>query len=269
MKSILYIVAIIAILAGGWFSYQSKDDFQQLRDKRTTLDGENENRKASIKTTKEEAKEREDERDAALSDKIKAESELDNVKSNLKLARRRVNEEKNKIAAQDEELGRVKDLIEQIKKQFKDLGDNVELEQVPALVKQLEDELKKANRDLEELELLNEKMDGMVNANTKTIQELDTRISKRAARIKGNSAEGRVTAVNHDWGFVTLEIPSNMPVTAEAKLMIKRGMSYIGNLNVNAIEGRRIVADIDYRSMTPGMVVQPGDHVILAKPVTN
>ena len=34
---------------------------------------------------------------------------------------------------------------------------------------------------------------------------------------------------------------------------------------INAIEGGRIVADVDYKSMSAGMVVQPGDSVVLAK----
>ena len=173
------------------------------------------------------------------------------------------------IDGQTEKLDEVNDLIKSIKKAFSDLGDDIDLSQIPALVQKLEDDLKQANKKLEELEALTEAADTRVASNKSQISDLDARVSKRAARIKGNSAQGRVTAVNHDWGFVTIDVPSNMPVSAEAKLMIKRGMTYIGNLKINAIEGRRIVADIDYKSMTPGMVVQPGDHVILAKPVTN
>jgi len=40
-------------------------------------------------------------------------------------------------------------------------------------------------------------------------------------------------------------------------------------LKINSIEGSRVVADIDYRSLKSGMVVQPGDSVIPAKPATN
>lgn len=269
MKSILYIVAIVAILAGGWFSYDSMNKFETLRTERVELDDRNVQLKANIDATKKEAKEMEGKRDAENARLVEAKEGLDNAKSNLKLSKKEAATWKSKIAGLQEKLDDNKNLIEQIKKSFEDLGPNVQLDQVPALVKKLEDDLKAANKELEELQALTEAADVRVAANNELIGDLDQRISKRAARIKGNSAEGRVTAVNHDWGFVTLEIPSNMPVTAEAKLMIKRGMKYIGNLNVNAIEGRRIVADIDYRSMTPGMVVQPGDHVILAKPVTN
>jgi len=64
-------------------------------------------------------------------------------------------------------------------------------------------------------------------------------------------------------------VPDNMPVDNTTKLIVKRGATLIGKLSINAIEGKRVIADIDYPSMTAGMVVQPGDAVILAKPVTN
>ena len=54
MKAILYIVALVAIGAGGWFSYDSMSKFQKLQDARIQLDKENENRKATIKKTDEE-----------------------------------------------------------------------------------------------------------------------------------------------------------------------------------------------------------------------
>lgn len=269
MKSILYIVAIIAILAGGWFSYDSMKKFEKLRGDREALDASNIQLKANIDATKKEAKKMEGERNVAKARLVEAEEGRENAKSNLKLSKKEAAVWKSKIAGQQEKLDEVKDLIDQIKKSFTELGADVQLDQIPALVQQLENDLKQANKELEELQALAEAADGRVNNNNKQIEELDTRMAKRAARIRGNASEGRVTAVNHDWGFVTLDIPSNMPVSDDAQLMIKRGVKFIGNLTVNAIEGSRIIADIDYRSMTPGMVVQPGDHVILVKPVTN
>ena len=269
IKSIIYLVVIVATLAWGWFSYGDMKQFEQDKDKREALDGLNDNRKVNIKKTKKDAKAMEGQLKLAKSKLNDAENGLDNAKSKLKLSKNEAAKWKSDIATQTEKLDKVKDLIESIKKAFADLGEDIELNQIPALVQKLEDDLKKANKDLEELQALTEAADTRVASNNTQITDLDVRIAKRADRMKGNSAQGRITAVNHDWGFVTIEIPSNMPVTAEAKLMIKRGMSYIGNLKINAIEGRRIVADIDYKSMTPGLVVQPGDHVILAKPVTN
>ncbi|MBT8044303.1 MAG: hypothetical protein KJO79_05070 [Verrucomicrobiae bacterium] len=269
MKALLYVIAIAAIGAGGWFSYQTMEKFTKLKEDRLELDKNNENRKASIVDTKKEAKAMEAERDKAKAKLAETEADLENAESNVKLSKREAATWKSKIAEQDEKLDSVQKLITSIKKAFSELGPDVQLDQVPGLVKKLEDDLKEANRKLEELQSLTGAADKRVAANNAQIQELTDRITKRAKRIAGNSAEGTITAINHDWGFAIVNIPNNMPVNETSKLIIKRGASFIGNLKINAIEGARIVADVDYKSMTPGMVAQPGDVVVLAKPVTN
>lgn len=269
MKALLYVIAIVAIAAGGWFSYDTMTKFTKLKEDRLELDKNNENRKASIKTTKDAAFAMEGDRDKAKADKSDTEALLSTVQSNLKLSKREAATWKSKIAEQDEKLQEIQDLIVSIKKAFSELGPDVQLDQVPGLVQKLEDDLKEANRKLEELQSLASAADKRVASNNAQIKNLTARIAKRASRIAGNSAQGSVTAVNHDWGFAIVNVPSNMPINETTKLMIKRGSSFIGNLKINAIEGTRIVADVDYKSMSPGMVVQPGDTVVLAKPVTN
>lgn len=270
MKAILYVIAIAAIGAAGWFSYESMDKFQKLQTARKDLDTENEARKATIKDTDKKADAMIVEREAAKKTLAEAEANLGRAEDNLRLAKKEAASWNSKIAEQKEQMDKTQSLIDQIKKTFAaSLGGNVELDQIPGLVKKLEDDLKKANKELEELESNVEVAKGRVARNQEQIQDLNSRIAKRASRIKGNAAEGHITAVNHDWGFVTVRVPNNMPITSASKLMIKRGAGYIGNLKINAIEGTRIIADIDYKSMTPGMVVQPGDHVVLTKPVTN
>ena len=268
MKNILYIVAIVAILAGGWFSYNQKSEFQELKDKRESLDNVNENRKASIKTSKKKAKVVASDLDTAKGKLSDAEAGLDNANRKLMITIKEAATWNSKIDGQAEKLESVNALIATIKDEFKDLGP-VELSEIPDLIQKLEEDLKKANQKPVELAELIAAAESRVASNDSQIKDLDVRIAKRAVRIKGNSAHARVTAVNHDWGFVTLEVPSNMSLTPVSRLMVKRGMSYVGNLNINAIEGRRVVADIDYRSMRSGMVVQPGDHVILIKPAAN
>lgn len=268
MKVILYIVAIAVLGASGWFSYSTMETFKASKQKRAALDAENENRKATIKTTKAKAKDMEAQRDAAKTSLAEAEGDLDTTQSNLRLSKREAATWKSKIAGQREKLEEVQELISSIKKAFKELGD-IELDQVPGLVKKLEDDLKDANRKLEELQSLAGAADKRVVANNAQLKNLGERLAKRATRIKGNSAEGQITAINHDWGFAIVKVPGSMPVDDASKLMIKRGTAFIGNLKINAIEGTRIVADVDYKSMRPGMVAQPGDAVVLAKPVTN
>lgn len=270
MKAILYVIAIAAIGAGGWFSYDSMSKFQKLQDARVQLDKENEARKANIKDTDKKANAMEVEREAAKKSLAEAEANLGLMKEKNDLAKKQAASWTSKIAEQKEEIDKVQNLITQIKKTFAEqLGGEVKLDQIPGLVKQLEENLKDANKKLEELETNVGAAKARVARNEEQIQDLNGRIAKRANRIRGNSAEGHITAVNHDWGFVTVRVPGNMPITTASKLLVKRGSRYIGDLKINAIEGSRVIADIDYKSMAPGMVVQPGDSVVLTKPVTN
>lgn len=269
MKAILYIIAIVSILAGAWLSYDSMQKFEQLKTDRIAKDEGNVRRKAQIVKQTKESKEMEGQRDLAEARFVEAEEGLANTNGNLATTKKTAAKWNSDIAGQKERLDELETLIESIKKAFKNLDPNIELTQVPALVQQLEDDLKSANKKLEELQELASAAEGRVATNNSQIQDLDRRQAKRAERIKSNSAEGRVTATNHDWGFVTLEVPSNMTVASGEVLTIKRGMANIGHLVVQGVEGKRIIADIDYKSMTAGLVVQPGDNVIRTKPLTN
>lgn len=269
MKNILYIVAIVASLAGAWFSYDFKSEFETLRTQREELDGKNENRKASIKALRKEYKQiipRIKLVKTMLSD---ANAGVDNAKSKLNLTKEEVSQWKGKIAATQVKLDESEKYIQKVKAMFSESEGDVSIEEIPALVQKLEDDVKEINKKLEEMQTLVEAANSRVVSDDELIKDLETRLSKRAANIRGNASRGRITAVNHDWGFVTVEVPGSMKIAPSTKLMVMRGGSYIGNLKINSIEGRRVVADIDYRSMKSGMVVQSGDFVIRVKPATN
>ena len=271
MKVIFYILAIVAIAAGGWFSYETMNKFTKLKGDRETLHEANENRKAAIRTKKKDAKAMEGQRDAAKKKLAETEANRDNTESNLKLAKREAATWQSKIDEQKEKIEGFAKTKAEIQKQFKEMFQdrNVELNEIPGLVKKLEDDLKKSNRKLEELQSLTEAADKRVASNNAQIKDLTERMVKRAERIRANALEGTITAVNHDWGFAVVRVPGKMPINEASKLIVKRGNTFVGRLKINAIEAGRIVTDIEYKSMTPGMVVQPGDAVVLAKPVTN
>ena len=212
----------------------------------------------------------EKERDDAKKKLFALRSERKVAREDVDLAKKQAAEWKSKIAAQQEELDGFENLRIQIVKQFQDqFGENVDLDQIPGLVKELEEELKQNNKTLEELLTNVDTAERKLASSQAQIADLNQRITKRANRIKANAVHGSLTAVNHDWGFVTVRVPKNMPVNTASKLLVKRGNQYVGTLNINAIEGTRIIADIDYKSLTRGMIMQPGDAVVLSKPVTN
>jgi len=269
MKLAAYIISIVIILTGAWFSYSTMSKFATLQDDRIELDQQNKTRSAYIIKTKKEAKDMETERDQVKTSLAEADAELGNMEANIKLTKRTSSILSDEIAELDSQLKKNQDLIANIKAAFEELGGDIELNQVKSLKEELEGDVKKANRAFEDQQILAESLSESVAANEQKITDLNDRIQKRKKRIAGNKAEGRITATDHNWGFAVIDVPDNMPVDNTSKLIVKRGATLIGKLSINAIEGKRVIADIDYPSMKAGMVVQPGDAVILATPVTN
>lgn len=269
MKVLTYIIAIAVILCGSWFSYSNMNKLAKIQQDRIELDEQNITRSAFIVKTKKEAKTMEAERDQVKASLADADAELDINSGKIMTKKREASLWKSKITEQDRQLEKTQEVIASIKAAFKELAGDVELERVPELVTQLEDDVKKANRELEEQQALSERVTERVKKNEQKIADLDDQILTRKNRIAANKLEGRISATNHDWGFAIINVPDDMPLDNSSRLIVKRGTALIGKLSINAIEGNRIVADIDYPSMTAGMVVQPGDAVVLAKPITN
>lgn len=270
MKPILSILAVVAIGAGAFFSFQTKSKFSKLTQQSSDLTSQNDRRAKEAKSTRGDADDLDKKLTAERKKRIDAESERDNAKSNVGLATKEAAKWKSDVAGQKEEISKVDDLIDTVKLQFeKELGRDVELDEIPQLFKKLEDDLKDVNRKLEETVTLREGSEKRVASTQEAYKDLVERKRKRAANMRANTLHGHVTGVNHDWGFAQIRIPSGMPVIDGTALIIKRGSSHVCELKASSVEGNTVIVDLDYKKMNGGLVIRPGDSVILAKPITN
>ncbi|RYD34054.1 MAG: hypothetical protein EOP86_11895, partial [Verrucomicrobiaceae bacterium] len=71
----------------------------------------------------------------------------------------------------------------------------------------------------------------------------------------------RVTAVNQEWGFVTLAAGNGSSVVNQAKLDVTRGGSVIGRVVVTHVNPTNSVAEIVPGTVAPGDAILPGDRV--------
>jgi hypothetical protein len=92
---------------------------------------------------------------------------------------------------------------------------------------------------------------------------------ERSSRISRNSMEAVITAVNQDWGFLVIGAGSNSGFTPQTDLLVRRDGRKIGRVRPSSIEPTQTIAEIDLESLAPGVRLQPGDRVILAKPTSN
>lgn len=94
------------------------------------------------------------------------------------------------------------------------------------------------------------------------ITRLKQQQATRSKAIALASRTGTISAVNPEFGFVVVNLGQNQGVSSESRLLVKRGNQLIGKLKIVQIYGSTTVADIDFKSITPGFAIQPGDEVV-------
>ena len=88
-------------------------------------------------------------------------------------------------------------------------------------------------------------------------------IEVRKKSFDRNSLSAVIVAVNNDWGFVVIEGGQNKGLTTESKLLVVRGNQPIGRLKIVSVDTNKTLANVEPKSVNPGMSVMPGDRVIL------
>ncbi|MBK1791642.1 hypothetical protein [Persicirhabdus sediminis] len=267
MKAIIYGVVTAAALGGAYVSYQQKTEFEASIEE---LAGVNQNIEVQLGNNRNKEKEVEAAKadyDTKNNTLLDANGDLEVANKDLQAETRSMQAIERKVASVQTELDKQIESVKQIKELFG--AENVELDEVGGFITDLENEVTNNTVKLEDTQLLVDGAQKAVDSNNEGIASVKKRLADRSARIASNSKSGLVTAVNNDWGFAVVNVPTDMPINTSTKLMVRRGSDLIGRLKISAIEGSRLVTDIDYKSMKPGVLIQPGDQVILQKPVAN
>lgn len=269
MKFAFLILAIVVSGVASYFTVVQTEKFQALQDLRietneliVRLSATNEARRGEIKDL-------EGQREVALDERATAQSSVTVLKSDNGAIQRQVAGLDEKIVAQDVQLGELKQIIAGVKAEMAQINIDVSLNNINNNFKDL-------TASIEQKQETDQKLDESIANEEKRLAdkraEIDRyngRIQARDLRIKQNEIEARVTAVNHDWGFVVIGAGSNSGFMPDTRLLIKRDGRLIGTVKPTAIELTQTIADIEFKSLAPGVRFQPGDEVILARPSDN
>ena len=269
MKFIFSLLAILVCGGAAYFSFSQSEQFQETQDARLLAISTNRTVTATA--------------DKADSDIVDEEALLETSKNNLEVAtqsvlamestgkalKNEVAKLDEEIAGQDSEFAVLAETMKEVEKALAGLGGNVTLENLPDKVAEIQEDIKTKRAKLEELETLVDGAKSSLSTKQEEVQRLVERKDSRAARIGRNAMEARVTAVNHDWGFLVIGAGSNSGFSPQTSLLVKRNGRLIGKVNPSAIEPTQTIAEIDLKALSPGVRIQPGDSVILAKPAGN
>ena len=274
MKAILYVVALLAIGGSAYFTLEHSRKFTDVQKERLELIAKNKEVSANADVTENELKDTRAELETAVTKGRELTASIDALNSNAKTIQRDLDEVQGTIEAQDQEFGELNKTIEEVNKVLADIsgdlgGAEVTLEELPAKIEEIETDRKDKQAKLEELEELVKGGENTLASLRSELDRLQNRMSQRSSRIARNSMQAVVTAVNQDYGFLVIGAGSNSGFTPQTSLIVQRDGHMIGRVKPSSIEPAQTIAEIDFDSMRPGVRIQPGDRVILQKPVTN
>lgn len=271
MKFVFPILAILVCGAAAYFSFTQSEKFQATQKARILAIKTNKTVTASA-----------DKADIEIEEQIRLLNEskknLDIVTASVQALESDATRLKNELvkvdadlAAQDVEKEQLDSALKEVQKIFADMNfdGDVTIDNLADKIAEIDEDIKTKRAKMEELEALIDGAKKSLAGKQEDVARLVARKDARDTRIGLNAMEARVTAVDSDWGFLVIGAGANSGFTPQTTLLVKRDGRLIGKVNPSAIEATQTIAEIDFKTVSPGVRIQPGDSVILAKPASN
>ena len=265
MKALLYVIALLAIGGAAFFAKTKKANFAEQQQTRLDLIQTNKTVSATADKTQKELNTETDNLKTARSEKAEVEQSIDKLKSDETTLQRELADIEGTLEEQAQDLADVQKVL----KELEDLDIPGGVDGIDQAVSDLEDQKKVLIQDIGELETTIEGAEKAVASNRSEISRLAKKKVERNTRFRRNAMESVITAVDQDWGFVVIGAGKNTGFTPQTRLIVKREGRSIAQIKPSSIEATQTIGEIDWDTLAPGVRLQPGDRVILAKTATN
>lgn len=269
MKAIFHIVAIVAACGAAFFSFSHSSKFKAVEAERLETIDTNKTTTAKVEAAGKEIKDLKVKLAAAEERKELLTQSVSSLKSATSATQSELKRHDEELKVQDGEFSELNKTLEEVNVILADLGGGVTLDTLPEKIQEIEDDKTARQKKLEELETLVAGAEKSLSGSRAELDRLAKRVVERSSRISRNSMEAVVTAVNQDWGFLVIGAGSNSGFTPQTPLLVERDGRKIGRVRPSSIEPTQTIAEIDLKSLSAGVRLQPGDRVILAKPTSN
>lgn len=265
MKSLFYILSVLAIGAAGFFGWTAKANYTQQVEDRITLVKANKELSINITDKEKEQGEATDALALALKEESEGKIGLETAVSNETVLKRTLAEFANELEVVVAEEAEADEAIEAIKKLF----PGIELDQVTEKFNEMEDQKKKLTAEVGKLEDFKIRLKEDVAKNGVDIVRVEGKVEESVNNVRGNTFQASITAVDNDWDFVIIGAGEKSGITADSDLLVVRSGRLMGKLSIYKLEANRAVADIVPGSVKVGSTLQRGDQVILEKVLSN
>lgn len=265
MKSLFYVLAIVAIGAAGFFGWSAKQNFETQIAERNELALENDRLSKNITSKEEEKASKTAAKELALKEESEAKAGLEAATAKTNEKRKTLDSIEGKLEIKLARKKEIDDTIAELRNEF----PGIELEEVPDKVNELEATVKRLDAEREDAEVIKAGLESDVSSNLAETDRVTDKIQTSIERVSENTFQATITAVDNNWNFAVIGAGEKSGLTPDSKLLVQRNGRLIGKLNVSKLEANSAVGDVVPGSLRPGVVLQPGDQVILAKVRSN
>lgn len=265
MKPLFYVLAVVAVGASGYFGWEVNNKHKAQIETRNDLITQNKNLSKSITDQQGKKATAEENLQTAQDESALAEQGLKAAQSNFKGFERTLDE----VSGLLEEANAEQAEVDKVKASLEALFPGIELDEVPGIYDGLVDKQKKLTAEVESQEEIKSRLQEDVAKNKAEIIRVTDKINESKNRVAANTFQATVTGVDNDWNFVSIGAGEKSGLSSDSRLLVMRGGRLLGKLSVSKIEANRAIADIVPNSLRPGVILQPGDQVILERTKAN
>jgi len=256
MTKVLFLLSAVVMVVAGFFSYQNREAFVQVRVQRHETDSKIKQEMSKLSSLGTEI--------VDVKGKVSAaDTETKNEEERLAQAKIKLRNAQAEADRGTQEIEQNKGKIAEAEKQLKDLPVGMS----PATINE---DINKLKSNIAESETKATEMQEQVKVKQDSLKKVESQLNDVVKRIDDrkkffirNSMTASLVAVNNDWGFVVIDAGQNKGITADSKLIVTRGQQTIGKLSILAVDGNKTVANIVQESLLSGLTMAPGDKVIL------
>lgn len=256
MTKVLFLLSAVIMVVAGFFAYQNRQTFVDIRSKRQETDTNIKKEIAKLEGLGNEVTK-------IKGDVAKVTAEVGNESERLDQSKIKLRNAQSEADNATQQIAGKNDRLKELKAELTDLPPGVTVETLTEHMNQLKATIAQNESQVGEAKKAAEQKEGEVKKVQDQLDDLVSRIETRKKAFDRNSMTATILAVNNDWGFVVIDGGQNKGITTDTKLLITRGTTTVGKLNIVAVEGTKTVANIVQDSLRSGLAVAPGDKVIL------
>jgi septal ring factor EnvC (AmiA/AmiB activator) len=256
MTKVLFLLSAVIMVVAGFFAYQNRQTFVDARIKRHETD-------VSIKKQIAKLDGFGNEILKIKADVSKITTEVSNESERLDQVKIKLRNSQSEVDNNTQQIAQKNDRLKQLKADLTDLPPGVTVETLTEHMNQLKTTIAQNEAQVGDAKKATETKQAEVKKVQDQLEDIQKRINDHKKAFDRNSMTATIVAVNNDWGFVVIDGGQNKGITSDTKLLITRGTTTVGKLNIVAVEGTKTVANIVQDSLRSGLAVAPGDKVIL------